>query len=141
MTGGTGFVGSNIVHEAVRSGHEVVTTFRSYQPSSQEPYTLRHIDMLGRAAVTTDVDAFEPDVVIHCAILNDLAALYRNRGAAWNVYVEATRVTAEAAARDWAAFILVSTDWVFDGTQAGADEATPPNLINLYGCSRWPPKS
>jgi dTDP-4-dehydrorhamnose reductase len=28
---------------------------------------------------------------------------------------------------------LVSTDWVFDGTQAGADETTPPNPINYYG--------
>jgi dTDP-4-dehydrorhamnose reductase len=29
--------------------------------------------------------------------------------------------------------VLVSTDWVFDGTQSGADEATPPNPVNLYG--------
>jgi dTDP-4-dehydrorhamnose reductase len=28
--------------------------------------------------------------------------------------------------------VLVSTDWVFDGTQSGADEATPPNPVNLY---------
>ena len=32
-----------------------------------------------------------------------------------------------------AAFVVVSTDWVFDGTQSGADEETPPNPINLYG--------
>ena len=30
-------------------------------------------------------------------------------------------------------FCLVSTDWVFDGTQSGATEDTPPNPINLYG--------
>ena len=29
--------------------------------------------------------------------------------------------------------MLVSTDWVFDGTQPNADEMTPPNPINLYG--------
>jgi dTDP-4-dehydrorhamnose reductase len=29
--------------------------------------------------------------------------------------------------------ILVSSDWVFDGTQAVADERTPPNPINYYG--------
>jgi dTDP-4-dehydrorhamnose reductase len=27
----------------------------------------------------------------------------------------------------------VSTDWVFDGTQSGAKEDTPPNPVNLYG--------
>ena len=30
-------------------------------------------------------------------------------------------------------FCLVSTDWVFDGTQTGASEDTPPNPVNLYG--------
>jgi len=29
--------------------------------------------------------------------------------------------------------ILISTDWVFDGTQGPADETTPPNPINYYG--------
>ena len=32
-----------------------------------------------------------------------------------------------------AKLILVSTDWVFDGTQGPADEATPPNPVNYYG--------
>jgi dTDP-4-dehydrorhamnose reductase len=29
--------------------------------------------------------------------------------------------------------VTVSTDWVFDGTQGGADERMPPNPINYYG--------
>ena len=29
--------------------------------------------------------------------------------------------------------MLVSTDWVFDGTQSGAREDEPPNPINAYG--------
>jgi dTDP-4-dehydrorhamnose reductase len=29
--------------------------------------------------------------------------------------------------------VLVSTDWVFDGTQSGAREDEPPNPINAYG--------
>jgi dTDP-4-dehydrorhamnose reductase len=32
-----------------------------------------------------------------------------------------------------AKIILISTDWVFDGTQTGADETTPPNPVNYYG--------
>ena len=35
-----------------------------------------------------------------------------------------------------AKLILVSTDWVFDGTQSGADEDTPPNPVNLYGVAQ-----
>jgi dTDP-4-dehydrorhamnose reductase len=29
--------------------------------------------------------------------------------------------------------VLVSTDWVFDGTQGGATEDEPPNPVNAYG--------
>ena len=133
MTGGTGFVGSNIVHQAVEEGHDVVTTFRSYRPHGSEAYALHPIDMCDRDGVLADVAAFQPDLLIHCAIRNDLGGLYRDRVASWNDYVEATRITAEAAAGVGAAYILISTDWVFDGAQPGADESTPPNPVNLYG--------
>ena len=52
---------------------------------------------------------------------------------AWDSYVGATRSCAEAADQAGAGFVLVSTDWVYDGTQGGADEETPPNPVNLYG--------
>lgn len=133
MTGGTGFVGSNIMHEALKQGHMVATTYRSYRPTGDELFGLRRINMLHRSAVMADVKEHAPDVVVHCAILNDLGALYHDRVAAWKSYVEATRITAEAAAEVGAAYVLVSTDWVFDGTQVGADESTPPNPVNLYG--------
>ena len=45
MTGGTGFVGSNIVHQALAGGHEVLTTFNSYRPTGREPYRLEPLDM------------------------------------------------------------------------------------------------
>ena len=133
MTGGTGFVGSNIVHQAVAAGHEVMTTFNSYRPTGRERYRLERIDMRDGRAVMSGVMSFQPDLVIHCAILNDLGALYRDRKAAWRAYVDATRATAHAASAAGAAYVLVSTDWVFDGAQPGADESTPPNPINLYG--------
>ena len=133
MTGGTGFVGSNIVQEALSGGHEVLTTFNSYHPTGREHYGLEAIDMLDTRAVAASVRSFLPDVVIHCAIVNDLRSLYLDRCAAWDAYVESTRATAGAASGAGASYVLVSTDWVFDGTQGGADESTPPNPINLYG--------
>ena len=44
-----------------------------------------------------------------------------------------TRTLADAANEAGALLVYVSTDWVFDGTQSNATEATPPNPINLYG--------
>jgi len=79
--------------------------------------------------VTHSVAGVRPDAIVHCAILNDLGRLYTHRREAWAAYVGATR---NLVATD-VPVVLVSTDWVFDGTQSGAAEDEPPNPINAYG--------
>lgn len=111
ITGGSGFVGRHLVEafdEVLAPSHAVV-------------------DVTDADAVRRSVDAVEPDVLVHAAILNDFSRLERE---GWAAYVGATRNVVEAA--NGAHVILVSTDWVFDGTGV-ATEATPPNPINLYG--------
>jgi dTDP-4-dehydrorhamnose reductase len=133
LTGGTGFVGSNIVRTALSHGHDVTTTVHSFPSSDALPYATERVDMVDDGAVRASIARSQPDVVIHCAILNDFGRLYSDRRAGWDAYVNSTRSAAAAARDAGAAFVLVSTDWVFDGTQANADEMTPPNPINLYG--------
>ena len=133
LTGGTGFVGSNVVHVALERGADVLTTVHSFQPPPDAGYEIDAVDATDAAAVRSSIERHRPDAVIHCAILNDWAAMYRDRRAAWDAYVGATINTADAARAAGIPYALVSTDWVFDGTQSGADEETPPNPINLYG--------
>lgn len=133
LTGGTGFVGSNIVRAAVDMGAEVLTTTHTFTPGVDARYRAERVDMTDGTALTDSIESFEPDVVVHCAILNDPERMLADRRAAWDSYVTATGVAADAARRVGASFVLVSTDWVFDGTQGGADEETPPNPINQYG--------
>lgn len=122
VTGGSGFVGSNVVKVFTeRHGVDVVA------PSHVA------VDLTDRASVHESVAEARPDAIVHCAILNDLGRLYADRRAGWDAYVGATRNLVDAANAVRAKVVLVSTDWVFDGTQSGADERTPPNPINLYG--------
>jgi dTDP-4-dehydrorhamnose reductase len=133
VTGATGFVGSNVakVFEE-RHAATLCTPPHRHQPQDAATST-PSVDLTDRSAVLESVQGFTPDAVVHCAILNDLGALYADRSAAWEAYVGATRNLVDAAAEAGAKVVLVSTDWVFDGTQGGADERTPPNPINLYG--------
>ena len=134
LTGGTGFVGSNIVKVfAERHGATVHCPVRSFVPDNPQGYTVEPLDLLDGDEVLASVAQFDPDVIVHSMILNDLDGLYSQRKLAWRSYVEATLTMAEAANRAGAKLIVVSTDWVFDGTQAGADEHTPPNPVNYYG--------
>ena len=119
LTGAGGFVGSNLRAVFAARGAELAC------PSHAE------VDVTDRDAVARSVAEFRPDAIVHCAILNDPAALVSRRREAWDAYVGATRNVVEAAGD--AQVVLVSTDWVFDGTQGGATEDEPPNPINAYG--------
>jgi dTDP-4-dehydrorhamnose reductase len=91
------------------------------------------VDVTDGRAVSAAVRAFAPDAIVHCAILNDPVALERDRRAAWDGYVGATRNVVDAANAVGARVVLISTDWVFDGTQGPAAEDEPPNPVNTYG--------
>jgi len=134
LTGGTGFLGSNIIRVA-RERHDaaVFTTVHSWRQASPVDFDFAAVDMGDRASILNAVRVFRPDVIVHSAILNDIPLMYRDRKLAWRSYVEATHHLTDAANELGCKIILVSTDWIFDGTQTGADEFTPPNPVNYYG--------
>ncbi len=122
LTGASGFVGSNLAHvfghehgaEVVAPGHE-------------------HVDLTDELVVRRSVLATRPDAIVHAAIWNDPAGLRSDRRRAWEAYVGATRNVVAAANAIDAHLVLISTDWVYDGTQGPATESEPPNPINTYG--------
>jgi dTDP-4-dehydrorhamnose reductase len=122
VTGASGFVGSNFAHVfAHEHGAEVVA------PGHE------HVELTDELVVRRSVLATRPDAIVHAAIWNDPARLRSDRRRAWEAYVGATRNVVAAANAIDAPVVLISTDWVFDGTQGPATESEPPNPINTYG--------
>jgi dTDP-4-dehydrorhamnose reductase len=121
LTGASGFVGSNLAHVFAQRDAEVVA------PGHE------HIDLTDEMVVRRSVLATRPDAIVHAAIWNDPTALRRDRRRAWETYVGATRNVVAAANAIDAHVVLISTDWVFDGTQGPAPESEPPNPVNFYG--------
>jgi dTDP-4-dehydrorhamnose reductase len=119
VTGGAGFVGSNLVHVFARHGHDVVAPTHAQLDLTDAPATARAVE---RAA---------PDAIVHGAIWNGFGGLLADRRRAWDSFVGATRNVVAAA--ESAHVVLISTDWVFDGTQGPASEDDPPNPVNAYG--------
>lgn len=134
LSGGTGLVGSNVLKVAVeRHNAHVFATVHKRQPSLPIEYECGVVDIHDRCQVFRSVQSFRPDAIVHCAVVNDLPRIYQDRALGWRSYVESTRFLTQAANEVGAKMILLSSDWVFDGTQAPADETTPPNPINYYG--------
>jgi dTDP-4-dehydrorhamnose reductase len=122
LTGASGFVGSNLAHVfGERHGAEVIA------PGHE------HVDLTDEVIVRRSVAATRPDAIVHCAIWNDPIGLARDHNRAWREYVGATRHLVDAANVAEIQIVLISTDWVFDGTRAPATELTAPHPINTYG--------
>jgi dTDP-4-dehydrorhamnose reductase len=121
LTGGSGFVGSNLLRVFEARGAEVIA------PGHAE------VDLTDPVAVASAVASSAPDAIVHAAIRNDPAGLRADRRGAWAAYVGATRHVVAAANATGAHVVLISTDWVFDGTQAPAREDEPPAPVNTYG--------
>jgi dTDP-4-dehydrorhamnose reductase len=133
VTGGAGFIGSNVVAVAAERGDEVAATVRSFPPLPDPACRYLQADLLDAAATRAAVGETRPDVIVHTAIFNDFLGIYADRRLAWDSYAGVTHTLADAANEHGAVLLTVSTDWVFDGTQSGADETTPPNPVNYYG--------
>ena len=121
LTGASGFVGSNLACVLAGHGAEVIA------PGHE------HVELTDADAVARSVIAARPEAIVHAAIWNDPAGLLSDRRRAWASYVGATRHLVHAANAAGAHMLLISTDWVFDGTQGPAAEAEPPNPVNAYG--------
>jgi dTDP-4-dehydrorhamnose reductase len=121
VTGAGGFVGSNLVHVFEEAGDEVLA------PRHAE------LDLTDEVATRAYVDRHRPDAIVHAAIWNAFAGLLSDRRKAWASFVDATRHVTDAANAAGARIVLISTDWVFDGTQGPAQEHEPPNPTTPYG--------
>ncbi|MEZ5411166.1 MAG: sugar nucleotide-binding protein [Acidimicrobiales bacterium] len=91
------------------------------------------VDLLDPVAVAGYVERHAPDGIVHSALAPDRERILRDRQYGWRTQVESTRVLADIATRAGIPFVLLSSDWVFDGTQGPASEQTPPNPISLPG--------
>jgi dTDP-4-dehydrorhamnose reductase len=92
--------------------------------------TQAELDVTDRAAVA---DALAGETVINCAAYTDVDGAEADPEAARAVNAEGARNVAEVAAR----VIYLSTDYVFDGTKAGAYvESDPTGPLSEYGRSK-----
>ena len=69
VTGGTGFVGSNVVKVAIeRHAAQVTVTAHTWRPSGSEPFDVVSVDMTDNASLRNAVLQTRPDAILHAAM-------------------------------------------------------------------------
>ena len=128
LTGGTGFLGSNVAEVLTDAGHDVLVVTRA-TPSMEMPWSYVVVDTSDTEAVQRALEGV--DALVHTAIANDFQNL--DAGAAYNAYPGLTQSVTRAAMAVGAKPIYISTDWVMDGTSHKVPESDFGRPINTYG--------
>ncbi len=80
---------------------------------------------------------FRPDVVLHAAAMTQVDDCEKETDMCQRLNVDAVRLGAECSSRFGAHFVLLSTDFVFDGADGPYEENALPNPLSVYGRSKY----
>ena len=128
LTGGTGFLGSNITEVLAGAGHDVVVLTRA-TPQMAVPWNYEVLDTSDSVALASAINGC--DALVHTAIANDFQNL--DAGAAYRAYPGLTHAVTSAAVAVGAKPIYISTDWVVDGNSHKVPESSYGRPVNTYG--------
>jgi dTDP-4-dehydrorhamnose reductase len=87
-------------------------------------------------AVERAFQDFAPRVVVHAAAMSHADACEADKQACWAVNVDAVATLAAACRRHGARLLLLSTDFVFDGSAGPYGESDRPAPLGAYGRSK-----
>jgi dTDP-4-dehydrorhamnose reductase len=123
ISGSTGQVGAELT--AVFAGHDIITAAR---PT---------FDLLDERSVRDAIVTAVPDLVVHPAAYTDVDGCERDPASAYRINALGTRFVALAARDAGARLVVVSTDYVFDGSKGQPYlEWDEPRPLSVYGHSK-----
>ncbi|MDF2534516.1 MAG: dTDP-4-dehydrorhamnose 3,5-epimerase [Bacillales bacterium] len=131
VTGVSGQLGYDVVHEGKRRGYEMVG-------SDIVGDTQCKLDITNKNEVIETVSKFKPDVIIHCAAFTAVDKAEELKELCWKVNVTGSENLAYAAKKMGAKFVYISTDYVFDGDgESPFVETDQPNPAGYYGLTKY----
>jgi UDP-glucose 4-epimerase len=142
ITGGAGFIGSNLAHALIAAGYQVgvIDDLSAGSSDNLHPFAWsRTLDILDPAFPLL-VAEFAPDAVVHLAAQASVSASVRDPERDWAVNAEGTRVVAQAAREVGAKRVLSASSAAVYGEPVAADlplaETAPKAPANPYGVSK-----
>ncbi len=125
LLGGSGFLGSELVRQALSAGHSVAATYAT-RAGSVVGVEWLHADLRTQHRATEVMRTVRPDVVIN--------TVYQQGD--WAATAESAAHVAVAVAETGARLVFVSSDAVFGGGSRPYSESAKPDPISPYGAAK-----
>ena len=133
VTGSSGLIGSQLVHDLAKSGEIVYSCYNNNKPFSGIPIQLNLLDFEGISKIFKKL---QPDIIIHSAALTDVEKCEIEPRLANLINIEATKVIAQEVEKINSYLMYISTDYVFDGKQGLYNETDLTNPLSNYGLTK-----
>jgi dTDP-4-dehydrorhamnose reductase len=134
VTGGSGFLGSNLLSEAKSAGRDVVAvTHRDGIPGAVRSVP---VDLAEPGAAERMIESLQPEWVVNCAALASVDQCETDRELAKLLNTEIPRSIARACNEAGVRFAHISTDSVFDGRRGRYREGDVTSPLNAYAQSK-----
>jgi dTDP-4-dehydrorhamnose reductase len=130
VTGGSGYLGREIIRQAQRQHWRITATCHQQTPPETSDVTWTHLDICNETTVHGLCASLRPHAIIHTAFRQHDPDM-------WAVNALGSHNIASAAQAVGARLVHMSSDVIFDGQQeAPYRESDPPNPITAYGASK-----
>ncbi len=136
ITGGTGFVGKNLV-DHFKTRYEVMIVNRSSPHFIDSNVNWSSLDIRDEEKTISLIGKLAPEVVIHAAGNKDVRYCEKNADEAFLVNSIGTRNVAQAARMIGAKIVYISTDLIFPSTTGNYTELDIPHSPLAYGRSKY----
>ncbi|MFE7670808.1 SDR family oxidoreductase [Streptomyces albidoflavus] len=125
IVGGSGFLGTELVRQAVAAGHTTAATYAN-QPGDPAQAAWYRLDLRETGHLDAVMAEVDPRIVINAA----------SDKADWGITAEGPVRLAMAAAERGSRLVHVSSDAVFSGARTTYDESCPPDPVSPYGAAK-----
>ena len=138
IVGSNGLLGQKVADQLLRSTNYVVTLASVEEaPVRNNPSVPYHrMDITNRRQVRDTAAMVDAQVIINCAAMTNVDACETERETAWKINVNGVEHLVEAARKNGAMIVHVSTDYVFDGKAGPYSEDDRPEPLSYYGKSK-----
>ncbi|CAF1182249.1 unnamed protein product [Rotaria sp. Silwood1] len=133
ITGASGVLGRKVKNLFINAGWNVTGLALNRANKNH----LVKCDLTNFDEINAIIENLQPDAIIHCAAERKPDEFEKNPTKSMFLNVEVTRYLADFAAKENIFFILISTDYVFDGKNPPYKEDDTPNPLQAYGKSKY----